>query len=278
MPGSRSMLPSFFNLRLSTESRYVVRMPDDSFKEFVLDQLSAQVRKFILIFAVLIAPLVAARADLVVEQQSATATVTNQIAMKVHGDKMRMDQRDSDGYAFSVIIDLNTRDSITLFPQGKTFLKRSGAEVRQQMEAETKASHGTNELDQPPARAVDTGTTAKMGGYDTEVYTWSGPNGLTETLWVATNFPDYESIRTDLAKLDRFDASGPHKGAQPELSLLPGMIVKAEKTTGGRKVTTTLIVAMVEPVDASLFEMPADYSPWKPPEVQLTTPATTPSK
>ena len=251
-------------------------MADDSFNENVLGQLSARVKKPIFIFAALVVPLVATRADLVVEQQSTTATITNQIAMKLHGDKLRMDERDSDGYDFSVIIDLNTRDSLTLFPRGKMFLKRSGAEVRRQMEAETKASRGTNELDQPPAPAVDTGTTAKMRGYDTEIYNWSGPNGLTETLWVATNFPDYESIRPELAKLDRFDASGPHKGAQPQLSLLPGMVLKAEKTAGGRKGTTTLIAARVEPVDASLFEMPAHYSPWKPPTITVTNGLPTP--
>ena len=253
-------------------------VPDDSFKKFVPDQLSAQMKKHIFIFAALVVSLVAARADLVMEQQSSSATATDHITLKVHGDKMRMDDRDSDGYAFSVIVDLNTRDSLTLFPQGKTFLKRSGAEIRQQMAAETKTSHGTNELIQSPARAVHTGTTAKVGGFDTEIYTWSGPNGVTETLWVATNFPDYESIRTELAKLDRFDASGPHKDAQPKLSLLPGMVVKVEKTAGGHKVTVTLISARVEPVDPSLFELPAGYSPWKPPEVRLTNPATTPSK
>jgi hypothetical protein len=253
-------------------------VPDDSFKKFVLDQLSAQVKKPIFMFAALIAPLVAARADLVMEQQSGSATATDRIALKVHGDKMRMDQRDKDGYVFSVIIDLNTRDSLTLFPQGKSFLKRSGAEIREQMDAERKSPHGTNEMSDTPARAVDTGTTAKVGGYDTEIYTWSGPNGLTETLWVATNFPDYESIRPELAKLDRFDASGPHKGAQPQLSLLPGMVVKAEKAAGGHKVTVTLISARVEPVDPSLFELPADYSPWKPPVVQVTSPATAPNK
>jgi hypothetical protein len=249
---------------------------DDSFKKFALDEpgalleIRARVKKYIFMFAALVAPLVAARADLVVEQQSTTAAVTNQIAMRVHGDKMRMDQRDKDGYVFSVIIDLNTRDSMTLFPQGKTFLKRSGAEIREQMDAERKSPHGTNEISDTPARAVDTGTTAEVGGYNAEIYTWSGPNGLTETLWMATNFPDYESIRPELAKLDRFDASGPHKGAQPQLSLLPGMVLKAEKAAGGRTVTTTLISARVEPVDAALFELPADYSPWKPPTVLLT--------
>ena len=257
-------------------------MPDDSFKTFVPDPLGvlpemrARAKKSAFIFTALVVSLVAARADLVMQQQSGNATVTDHITMKVHGDKMRMDQRDKDGYVFSVIIDLNTRDSLTLFPQGKTFLKRSGEEIRQQMEAETKASHGANEMDQAPASAVDTGKTAKVDGYDTEIYTWSGPNGLTETLWVATNFPDYKSIRTELAKLDRFDASGPHKGAQPKLSLFPGMVVKAEKAAAGHKVTVTLLSARAEPVDPLLFELPADYSPWKPPEVRLTNPVSTP--
>jgi hypothetical protein len=53
------------------------------------------------------------------------------------------------------------------------------------------------------------------------------------------------------------------------------MVVKAEKAAGARKVTVTLISAKAEPVDASLFELPADYSPWKPPEVRLTNPAIT---
>jgi hypothetical protein len=258
-------------------------MPDDSFKKFRLDQLSAlpdvraRIKNSMLIFAALFVSLAGARADLVMEQQSGGTNVTDFIILKVHDDKMRMDQRDRDGYVFSVIIDLDTRDSITLFPRGKMFLRRSGAEIRQQMEAETKASHGTNDMDKPPARAADTGKTAKVGGYDTEIYTWSGPNGLTETLWVATNFPDYNSIRMELVKLDRFDASGPHKGAQPELSLLPGMVVHAEKVAGGHEVNITLISAKVEPVNASLFELPADYSPWKPPVVILTNAVTTPT-
>ena len=252
-------------------------MPDDSFHEIVPGPPGTQRKKLPFIAAAVFALLTAARADLVMEQQSGTTNVTEHSTLKVHGDKMRMDQRDSDGYAFSVIVDLNTRDSITLFPQGKTFLKKSGAQIRQQMEAETNTSHGTNAIDLPPAKAADTGKTANVGGYDTEIYTWSGPNGLTETLWVTTNFPDYKSIRTELARLDRFNASGPHKGAQPELRLLPGMVVKTEKAAGGRKVTTSLVSASAESVDASLFEMPADYTPWKPPVVQVTSPATTPT-
>jgi hypothetical protein len=240
-------------------------------------EMRARANKFVFVFAALAASLVAARADLVMEQRSSSANNTNHITLKVHDEKMCMDERDSDGYVFSVIIDLNTRDSITLFPQGKMFLKRSGTEIRRQMEAEAKASHGTNEMDHPPAPAVDTGKNEKVNGYDTEIYKWSGADGLTETLWVATNFPGYESIQPELAKLDRFDASGPHKNEQPQASLLPGMIVKAQSVIKGRTATITLISAKAEPVDASLFELPADYSPWKPPEVRLTIPDMTPT-
>ena len=197
------------------------------------------------------------------EQLSGDTNVTYHVTMKVHGDKMRMDQRTSTGNAFSVIIDLNTRDSITLMPNEKAFLKRSGAEIRQQMEADAKASHGTKRSNEPPARAVDTGRTAKAGGYDTEIYTWSGPNGLTETLWVAKDFPAFDAIRPELAKLDRFDDTGPHRSAQPELSRLPGMVVQTEKVENGQRSVINLVSAKAESLDAGLFELPADYSLWK---------------
>jgi hypothetical protein len=104
-----------------------------------------------------------------------------------------------------------------------------------------------------------------VNGQNTEIYTWSGAQGVTATLWVARRFPNYDAIRMELAKLDRFNDSGPHRNAQPELSRLPGMVVKSETTARGRTVTNTLVSAKLEPVDASLFELPSGYSQWKPP-------------
>jgi hypothetical protein len=246
-------------------------MPDDSFKEFVPGRPGTRVKKSIFTLAALATACVVARADLVMEQESGVTNVTDRVTVMMHDDKMRMDQRDKDGYEFSVLIDLNTRDSITLFPQGKSFLKRSGAESRQQIETEKAASHGTNDMDNPPAPPMNTGLTAKVDGYDTGIYQWSGAGGMTETLWVATNFPDYSAIRADLTRIDRFNASGAHRNAQPELGLLPGMVVKTEKTANGRKIIIALVSAKVEPVPASLFELPADYAPWKPPVVLQAT-------
>lgn len=204
----------------------------------------------------------ALRADLILEQQTGDTNRTHVAILKLHGEKMRLDQPDN---GISVIIDLKTRDSITLLTSNRTYLRKFGSEVRWEMEEERKLTHDTNQLDAPPALPVDTGKSEIVKDRPTEIYTWAGANGETETLWVATNFPNYGAIRVELAKLDRFDAAGPHRNAQPELSRLPGMVIKSERAIKGRTAITTLVSVKVQPVDASLFELPADYSPWKRP-------------
>lgn len=223
--------------------------------------------KYIPILFALFFSAVALRADLILEQQASDTNRTRTAILKLHGDKMRLDQPD-DG--LSVIADLKTRDSLTLLTTNKMFLKRFGSEIRWEMKEEKKYSGGTNDMDKPPAPALATGKSETMNGQDTEIYIWSGARGVTETLWVARKFPNYDSIRLELAKLDRFNDAGPHRNAQPELSRLPGMVIKSESTAKGRTVTNTLVSVKVEPVDVSLFELPADYVPWKPPTAQST--------
>jgi hypothetical protein len=167
-----------------------------------------------------------------------------------------------------VIIDLNTRDSFTLLTTNQTYLQKFGSEVRWEMEEERKRNHHTNELDAPPVPPVATGQTEIVNDRPAAVYKWSGANGETETLWVATNFPNYDAIRGELAKLDRFNAAGPHRNAQPELARLPGMVIKRERVSKGHQATTTLVSVKVEPVEASLFALPAGYAPWKRPAAQ----------
>jgi hypothetical protein len=204
----------------------------------------------------------ALRADLVLEQQSSDTNRTSVVILKLHADKMRLDQSDDH---LSVIVDLRTRDSVTLLTTNKTYLQRYGADIKWKVELEKKNTGGTNEMDAMPAPAINTGKSETVNGYDTEIYTWSGAHGLTETLWVAKNFPNFEAIRAELAKLDSFNDSGPHRNAQQKLSALPGMVLKSESVFDGHKVTTTLVSVKVEPVKALLFELPVDYSPWNAP-------------
>jgi hypothetical protein len=200
------------------------------------------------------------RADLVLQQQTTDTNGAESVVIRVHGHQMRMDEPKE---YFSVIVDLDTRDSITLFTNIKRYLKRSGADIQHEMAAE-KLAHGTNDTFAPTAQPVDTGRARTVAGYQTEIYTWNGAQGLTEALWVATNFPNYDAIQPELAKLDRFNAAGPHPNAQPELSRLPGMVVKNRSNFRGHERTTTLVSARLEAVDPSVFELPADYSLWTP--------------
>lgn len=125
------------------------------------------------------------RADLVMEQQTGESNHLHTAILKLHDDKMRLDQPDE---GMSVIVDLNSRDSYTLLTTNKTFLYRFGSEIRWEMSEERKYTHGTNDMDQMPAPAVDTGKFGTVNGFDTEIYTWSGAHGLTERLWVAKKF------------------------------------------------------------------------------------------
>jgi hypothetical protein len=201
------------------------------------------------------------RADLTMEQQSSDTNQTVFTITMLHSNMMRMEQPSNN---LVVIANLTTRDSFTLLTN-KTYLRRWGSEVKWEMKEEVKFSHGTNEIDNPPAGAVDTGKSESVNGYNAEVYTWMGAFGLKETLWVAKSYPNYNAIRNEIAKLDMFNDTGPHRNTQPILSLLPGMVVKSESEIKGHTVTTTLVSTRLGALDTSLFEVPAGYTAWKRP-------------
>ena len=80
-----------------------------------------------------------------------------ELLTQIHGDKMRLDVS-KDTNSIIVLVDLDTRDSLTLMPATKTYLKRTGVELRRQAELRRKAA-GTNapDLDAPTAPGVATG-------------------------------------------------------------------------------------------------------------------------
>lgn len=222
-------------------------------------------KKIFILLIVLLLPLLTVRADLKLVQQSTDTNAPFQARLWLKDGKMRLEQQENTNGSYAVIIDLNTRDSWTLLPHERKYLKRSGAAILKSMALDLKLFGSTNENFQMPAPALDTGRVEPMNGYDTEVYVWRRTHGLTQTLWVAKEFPDYENIRAELARLDQFNRTGPHPNAQPELSRLPGMVVQSEQRMGDVTKTVKLISAKIEPVDAKLFELPADYTLWVPP-------------
>lgn len=221
-----------------------------------------------------------ARADLVMHEQADFGGPSNliSITIKIHGDKIRQDLAGAESGDMSLIKDSSTGDSIVLMRQQKLFTKPA---------AKTK---DTQNPEVALSKPLDTGKFDRIGGYDAEIFVWAADrklwndtNGMIETLWVARDFTNYDKIKADLAKLDRANVSFPGKGMQPEISSLPGMVVKSRLIVKMGAIVQTinimLLTAKEEPVDPSIFEVPADYKEWIPPQSPgQPAPATVPDK
>jgi hypothetical protein len=233
--------------------------------------------KRLLIIIAVVSTVAVARADLVMREQADFGNPTNlmTITIQIHDDKIRQDLTGAASGDISMIKDASTGDCTVLMPQQKTFTKPGGK---------------TGNPQSPEAalsKPQDTGKSAKVGGYDAEMFAWaadrklwSETNGMIESLWVATNYPGYEKIQPYLAKLDRANAAFPGKAMQPEISTLPGMVVRSEVTLKMgellQTVNYTLVSAKEEPVNPSIFEVPGDYrelTPSPPPGQPAPTPA-----
>jgi hypothetical protein len=208
-----------------------------------------------------------AQADLVTQQQIVTPNYNGVAAIKIKGTRIRMDMYAGQPQALSTITDLNTGEIINLLHSQKLYLKSAGQPMKQARPAGTAT--------QAPVPRP-TGKTQKVGDYDTELYTWSNSRGITGTVWVAKNYPDYARIRADYAMLDK--TPGADTDMTPGLSALPGMVVRSQVTGGGQTITLALISAKEEPLDASVFGIPRDYKevpkpkPLKPVVTQAASP------
>jgi hypothetical protein len=200
--------------------------------------------------------IMAARADLVLQQKVESAMINGTITTQIKGDKIRVDMPSTPQGAMSTIMDLSSGDSTTLLHQQKVAMKVSGVEIKQMAEKLKQSRAGTNAA---PPTFQDTGKTEKVGNYDAKIYTWSSPDGANQTVWVAKDFPDYAKIKVQMDKLNDSPVGQMSKGAAPDVNTLPGMVVKTQMEMNGQTVTSTLVSAKESSVDASIFQPPQDY-------------------
>ena len=202
--------------------------------------------------------LVAAHADLVLQQTVESAMINGTVTTQIKGDKIRVDMPATPQGGMSTIMDLNSGDSVTLMHDQKAAMKVPGAQIKEMVEKmkKARASAGTNA---PPPQFVDTGKAEKVGSYNAEIYNWSSPDGANQTVWVTKDFPDYANIKVQMDKLNNSPIAQISKGTAPDVSTLPGMVVKTQMEMNGQKVTSTLVSAKEQSVDASIFQTPQGY-------------------
>ena len=213
--------------------------------------------KRIFILSGLAFSLATARADLVLQQNIEGAMMHGTVTTQIKGNQVRVDMPSTPQGPVSTIMDLSSGDQVMLVHQQKIAMKVPGAMVKQMAEnmKRAQANNGTN----APPQFTDTGKTEKVGDYTAEVYTWSSPDGAHQTVWVAKTFPDYATIKVQMDKLNNSPFAQATKGSTPDVTQLPGMVVKSEMEKDGQKVTSTLVSVKQQSVDASLFEAPKDY-------------------
>lgn len=201
------------------------------------------------------------RADLVIQQRGIGMGATNNVTVSIQGNMMREDGGgDVIGHIVQ-IIDMSTLDQTMLVVKNKTFSKTSGTKIQEFLKNQEDQTEDTNIL--VITKPTSTGKSEKFQNFETDIYFWTNGKNVTNRLWVAKNYPNFENIKPYLIKLDEFHKRGIGKDLEGPVSELPGMVVKKEEIIEGQKGVIELIDAKVQSVDASLFTIPNDYTEMK---------------
>jgi hypothetical protein len=190
----------------------------------------------------------ALQADLIMELNFTSTKI--KLVVKIKEDKIRYDFLFDSGYGnISRIIDPKTGGDFILESVPKRISDPSA------LFGQTNAVAKTEWL-----KFQDADKTEMLDGYEAEIYQATNSDGVTETLWVAKNYPDFKKIKNDLSKLDSWN----NKGYMPELNSLSGMPLKLfiphkSSIAYGADDTFTLLSAREESIDDSIFEPPKDY-------------------
>lgn len=192
-----------------------------------------------------------ASADWVIESNVESAKANGVLTIKVKGDKMRMDIPNGRIGAVSSIVDTKTGDTLQIVHAQKAAMKIDG-EAMKKMVANTRDKAGFKDGD--ASEMKPTGETEKVGEYDCEIYTWSnGP--ISKKFWVAKNHPQAAALK-DMEKRMRTGFLG---GMGPDVTALPGAVIKTETTTPAGNTRTLITSVKEQDIDPKDFEVPEGY-------------------
>ncbi len=202
------------------------------------------------------AALTIARADLVVLQKFESENEKGTVAtLQLKGSKLRVDVPSRAGL-LSAIVDMDNGDSLTLMHGQKWVLKRSGAMTK--VTIEVLRNKGGRTIAGDASKTVAVGRKEKVGEFTADVFTWKGGNGL-QTIWVTQDLPDYPRVKEQFDRLWKSASADLPKGIIPDIATLPGIVVKTEVATNGKKYTATVLSVKEEDIDPARFEAPPDY-------------------
>jgi len=151
------------------------------------------------------------------------ATATN-MTIKVKGDKARIDASPH----VTAIFDGTTGELINLLNDQRTVVRASPEKMRAIADMLNKYSGNKAGADKP--KLTPTGQREVINGYDTEQYTYDGPD-FKATYWIAPNYPNGTEVLAQLQsiKSDLWDAANTK---MPDFRDFPGLPIRMRMVVG----------------------------------------------
>jgi hypothetical protein len=216
---------------------------------------------------------------------TAVAAATN-MTIKVKGDRARIDASPQ----ITAIFDGSTGELINLLNDQKTIVRISPDKMRAIADMLNKFSG--NKAGSEKARLTPTGQREMINGYDTEQYTYDGPD-FKATYWIAPNYPNGAAVLTQLQsiKSEFWDAANtkmPDFRDFPGLPIRMRMIVGKENAAAGHgasatghptEITSTVTGVSLDSIADNQFAVPADFKETKLPDIfnKTTNPFVSPN-
>src|SRR6266404_4044403 len=214
----------------------------------------------ILSFALVAGLFVPARADFTLVQKVEGKGGTNEIILKLKGNKIRMEATPK----ITMIVDGNTGETLTLMNAQKKFLRISGEKAKAIAELATK--YGGTTAERP--KFIATGKKMTINGYEAEEYVGE-TKMFKASYWIAPSFPDSAAIMTQLQAVIPSAWNDLAKGMM-DYRGLPGFPLRTQVKTDDGEITSTVIAIRRDPLSDAEFSVPNDFQEMKIPNVQVS--------
>src|SRR6266849_8870010 len=223
-----------------------------------------------IIYASTVRPASQTPKDQAAEESGAATNMT----IKIKGDRARIDASPQ----VTTIFDGKTGEVITLLNDQKTIVRISSDKMKAVTDMLNK--FGSKKAVPEKPRLTPTGQKETVNGYDTEQYTYDGPD-FKATYWIAPNYPNGAAVLAQLQsiKSEFWDAANtkmPDFRDFPGLPIRMRMIVATENPAGGHgvsgsghptEITSTITGVSLTPVPDTPFTVPADFKETKLPDI-----------
>jgi hypothetical protein len=204
---------------------------------------------------------------------NADAAATN-MTIKVKGDRARIDASPQ----ITTIFDGRTGELINLLNDQKSVVRISPDKMKAIADMLNKFS--SKKAGSEKLRLTPTGQREMINGYDTEQYTYDGPD-FKATYWIAPNYPNGAAVLAQLQsiKSEFWDAANtkmPDFRDFPGLPIRMRIIVGNENQAGAHgastaeqstEITSTITGLSLDSIADSQFTVPADFKETKLPDI-----------